>query len=200
MEETTNAAQEQQQTSQPQTQGLNEQETTKGKAQEGLNADETVNGSLGADKTAGESVCATVHPQPAVVNGTVSAAEPQASGKGAGSEPADAPLVEGRVAEGVDWAAQLAAKEAEMADMKVGYELQLAGARNVVAAKALLAEYQGDIAALKAAEPWMFEAVGAGVEPETPKGATGLSSAGAAVDEGATLKHWRTIAGLEDSE
>lgn len=83
-----------------------------------------------------------------------------------------------------------------MQDMKTAYELRLAGARNVTAAKALLAEHKGDIAALKAAEPWMFEAE---VVPE-PQGKTGLSSQGAASDEGATLKRWRKLAGLEEEK
>lgn len=107
----------------------------------------------------------------------------------------------GPMASEADWKKQLDAKDAEMADMRIGYELRLAGARNVTAAKALLAEHKGDIAALKAAEPWMFAADAAGVGGnDAPKGATGLSSAGAAVDEGATLKRWRKLAGLEDEK
>lgn len=61
---------------------------------------------------------------------------------------------------------------ADAAEERVGYELRLAGARSVVAAKALLGEHSGDAAALKAAEPWLFEDVHAG-------GTTGLEPAGA---------------------
>lgn len=107
---------------------------------------------------------------------------------------------------GADWKRQLADRDAEIArlketaaDEKLGYELRLAGARNVKAAKALLADFKGDIAALKAAEPWMFEAAAA-PKGEEPAGKTGLSSSGAATDEGATLKRWRKIAGLDDED
>lgn len=96
-----------------------------------------------------------------------------------------------------EWQAKLDAKDAEMADMKVGYELQLAGAKNVKAAKALLGDHKGDIAALEEAEPWLFEAAAA-PKDETPPGKTGLSNAEAATDEGAQLKRWRKIAGLEE--
>lgn len=85
-----------------------------------------------------------------------------------------------------DYEAELAAKDAELADVKLGYELQLADARNVKAAKALLGEHKGDIAALKAAEPWLFQAYAP--QDDEPKGATGLSNAGAVTDEGETCK------------
>ena len=39
---------------------------------------------------------------------------------------------------------------------RVGFELQLSGARNVKAARALLPDYENDIDKLKAAEPWLF--------------------------------------------
>ena len=38
-------------------------------------------------------------------------------------------------------------------DERLRFELRLAGARSVTAAKALLAEHDGDVAKLKAAEP-----------------------------------------------
>ena len=75
---------------------------------------------------------------------------------------------------------------------RVGFELQLAGARNVKAARALLADHDNDIEKLKAAEPWLFSA---------PAGATGLPSAGAAgADESTQMSRWRRIAGLPESE
>lgn len=38
-------------------------------------------------------------------------------------------------------------------EQRVGFELQMAGARNVKAAKTLLADYEGDVEKLKTAEP-----------------------------------------------
>ena len=96
-------------------------------------------------------------------------------------------------------AADALAKEIERlranaAEERVGYELRLAGARNVVAAKALLGVHGGDVAALRAAEPWLFE------EDKPQDGSTGLEHAGAAGGDDAELKRWRGIAGLEDME
>ena len=82
-------------------------------------------------------------------------------------------------------------------EQRVGFELQIAGARNVKAARALLADYEGDVEKLKAGEPWLF---GAGTATPTQTGATGLPNAGAATDEGATMSRWRKIAGLPESE
>lgn len=81
-------------------------------------------------------------------------------------------------------------------EQRVGFELQMAGARNVKAAKALLADYEGDVEKLKTAEPWLFSVSSA----PAPTGATGLPNAGAASDEGKTLRRWRSIAGLPESE
>ena len=82
---------------------------------------------------------------------------------------------------------------ADAAEERVGYELRLAGARSVTAAKALLGEHGGDVAALKAAAPWLFEDKPAG-------GTTGLEPAGAAGGDDSELKRWRGIAGLEDGD
>lgn len=80
---------------------------------------------------------------------------------------------------------------------RVGFELQLAGARNVKAARALLPDHDNDIEKLKAAEPWLFSAPAA----SAPTGATGLPSAGAAgADESMQLRRWRKIAGIEGDE
>lgn len=108
--------------------------------------------------------------------------------------------LEGEIAE--------AAKTAESAEIdelrrqgeeqRVGFELQMAGARNVKAAQALLADHDNDIEKLEEAEPWIF---GAGTGAPAPTGATGLPNAGAATDEGATMRRWRGIASLpEDKE
>lgn len=74
--------------------------------------------------------------------------------------------LEGEIAE--------AAKTAESAEIdelrrqgeeqRVGFELQMAGARNVKAAQALLADHDNDIDKLKEAEPWLFGA-GTGAPP-----------------------------------
>lgn len=89
-------------------------------------------------------------------------------------------------------ASEIERVRAEAAEEKVAYELRLAGARNVTAAKALLGEHGGDAAKLKAAEPWLFE----GAAPTG--GTTGLEPAGAAGGDDAEVKRWRSIAGLED--
>lgn len=76
---------------------------------------------------------------------------------------------------------------------RLDFELQLAGCRNVKAARAVLDEHNGDVSALKAAEPWMFKDA-----PARQSGKTGLANAGAAADEGKQLKHFREVAGLTD--
>lgn len=90
--------------------------------------------------------------------------------------------------------AEIAELKAQSASERVEYELRLAGARNVKAARALLDERSGDVAALKEAEPWLFSAATA------PTGATGLPSAGAASDKGRTIKRWEKLAGLDQDE
>lgn len=54
-------------------------------------------------------------------------------------------------------------------EQRVGFELQMAGARNVKAARALLTDYEGDVEKLRAAEPWLFSVSSA----PAPTGATG---------------------------
>lgn len=84
---------------------------------------------------------------------------------------------------------------AEAAEERTGYELRLAGARNVTATRALLAEHNNDVAELKGAEPWLFAS-----EPPSG-GTTGLEPAGtAAKTEQQTMSRWRAIAGLDDEE
>ena len=81
-----------------------------------------------------------------------------------------------------------AANEAE----RMGYELKLAGCRSVRAGRVLLAEHEGDMEALKKAEPWLFGDAGG-----TGGGATGLEPAGAAGGGDGEMERWRAIAGLE---
>lgn len=83
---------------------------------------------------------------------------------------------------------QIKALKAANDKERIGFDLKIAGARNVTAAKALLAEHGSDVAKLKAAEPWMF--VGAA-------GATCLEPAGASAGADGEMKRWREIAGLE---
>lgn len=113
--------------------------------------------------------------------------------------------LEGEIAEAAKTAESAEALRKEMDELRrqgeeqrVGFELQMAGARNVKAAKALLGDYDNDVEKLKAGEPWLF---GAGAVAPAQVGATGLPNAGAAADEGATMRRWRGIAGLpEDKE
>ena len=76
---------------------------------------------------------------------------------------------------------------------RVGYELRLAGCRSVRAGRVLLADHEGDMAALKKAEPWLFGDAPGG-------GATGLEPAGASKGEGDEMRRWYEIAGIEDKE
>jgi len=110
-----------------------------------------------------------------------------------------------------------AAKNAETADQlrgeiaelkaqgesdRIDFKLQLAGVRNMKAARALLGDHDNDVDKLKEAEPWLFEATGKHAKGGSAggSGTTGLPNAGAASDEGKTLKHWREIAGLTDDD
>ena len=112
--------------------------------------------------------------------------------------------LEGEIAEAAKTAEGAEALRKEMDELRrkgdeerVGFELQLAGARNVKAARALLPDHDNDIEKLKAAEPWLFSSSPAPV----PAGATGLPSAGAAgADESTQMSRWRRIAGLPESE
>lgn len=82
------------------------------------------------------------------------------------------------------------------ADERLDFALQLAGCRNVKAARAVLDDYEGDISKMREAEPWLFGKHAAG----GATGKTGLPNAGAASDEGTTMAHWRDIAGLTDDK
>ena len=112
--------------------------------------------------------------------------------------------LEGEIAEAAKTAEGAEKLRAEMDELRrkgdeerVGFELQLAGARNVKAVRALLPDYYHDIEKLKAAEPWLF---GAGAAASARAGATGLPNASAATDEGAQMRRWRKIAGIDDEE
>ena len=116
--------------------------------------------------------------------------------------------LEGQVAEAAKTAEAAEKLRGEVAEVKsqaesdrIDFRLQLAGVRNVKAARALLSDHDNDVDKLKEAEPWLFEAEGK--HAKGGSGTTGLPNAGAASDEGKTLKHWREVAGLpaeKDSE
>ena len=97
---------------------------------------------------------------------------------------------------------EIAELKAQGESDRIDFKLQLAGVRNVKAARALLSDHDNDVDKLKEAEPWLFEATGKHVKGGNAgsSGATGLPNAGAASDEGKTLKHWREIAGLTDDD
>lgn len=112
--------------------------------------------------------------------------------------------LEGEIAEAAKTADAAEKLRAEMdklrrqgEEQRIGFELQLAGGRNVKAARALLPDHDNDIEKPKAAEPWLFGELSAAPAP-AQTGTTGLRNAGAATDEGATMKRWREIAGLDE--
>jgi hypothetical protein len=114
--------------------------------------------------------------------------------------------LEAQVAEAAKSAETAEQLRGEIAELKaqgesdrIDFKLQLAGVRNVKAARALLADHDNDVDKLKEAEPWLFEAGGKHAKGGN-SGTTGLPNAGAASDEGKTLKHWREIAGLTDDD
>ena len=96
---------------------------------------------------------------------------------------------------------EIAELKAQGESDRIDFKLQLAGVRNVKAARALLADHGNDVDKLKEAEPWLFEAAGKHAKGGNGgSGTTGLPNAGAASDEGKTLRHWREIAGLTDDD
>ena len=78
---------------------------------------------------------------------------------------------------------------AEQADKDLTYELRLAGCRDPKMAKAVLADYGGDVAKLKQAAPWLFE--------QEKKGATGLRPEGAPSDADERVRKAREAAGTQ---
>lgn len=97
---------------------------------------------------------------------------------------------------------EIAELKAQGESDRIDFKLRLAGVRNVKAARALLSDHGNDVDKLKEAEPWLFEATGKHAKGGNAggSGTTGLPNAGAASDEGKTLKHWREIAGLTDDD
>lgn len=90
---------------------------------------------------------------------------------------------------------EIAELKAQGESDRIDFKLQLAGVRNVKVAHAVLDGHGGNVDALKEAEPWLF--VDAPVKQQG--GRTGLPNAGASADAGKTMKRWRKLAGLDDS-
>ena len=91
---------------------------------------------------------------------------------------------------------QIAELKAQGESDRIDFKLQLAGVRNVKAARAVLGDHGGDVDALKEAEPWLF----ADTPAKQQGGKTGLPNAGTSTDAGKTMKRWRRLAGLDDSD
>lgn len=98
--------------------------------------------------------------------------------------------------------AEIASLKQRMADERTEFALRVAGVRSVKAAKALLSEHGGDIQALVAAEPCLFEgAEGTSQRTSQTGGTTGLEPAGASGgSDAACMKRWATIDGLDEKE
>ena len=91
---------------------------------------------------------------------------------------------------------EIAQLKAQGESDRIDFKLQLAGVRNIKAARAILDDHGGDIDKLKAEEPWLF----ADAPAAQQGGKTGLPNAGTSSDEGKTMKRWRKLAGLDDSD
>ena len=109
---------------------------------------------------------------------------------------------EARVAEAAKNAEAAEKLRGEIAELRVlgefdriDFKLRLAGVLNVKAARALLDDHGGDVDALKEAEPWLF----ADAHAKQQGGKTGLPNAGTSADAGKTMRCWRRLAGLDDS-
>lgn len=186
-------------------------------------------GAPAAEPAGAQEVGASGDGAGAVVGGAAGGASGAGVSGGAGSASGAGQAGRGDKASGIDYAAELASRDAQIAERdgriselegrlaeagKVGEEnaalkseneqlknqaaseridfaLQLAGCRNVKAARAVLDDYDGDVDALKAAEPWLFAAHASG-----EAGATGLPNAGAAKGDGRDERRWRKLAGL----
>ena len=64
------------------------------------------------------------------------------------------------------------------------------------ATRAILDKHENDIDKLKEAESWLF----ADAPARAQDGRTGLPNAGTSSDEGKTMRRWRRIAGLDDTD
>lgn len=90
---------------------------------------------------------------------------------------------------------EIAELKAQGESDRIVFRLQLTGVRNVKAARAILADHGGNVDALKEAEPWLF----ADAPASQQGGKTGLPNAGTSTDAGKTIRRWRRLAGLDNS-
>lgn len=90
-----------------------------------------------------------------------------------------------------DLKAEIEKVRAEIDEERTAWKLEKAGCRNVKAAKALLGDYGGDVAKLKAECPYLFE-------EDKPKGATGGRPAGASNDKASREARAVSAAGLPE--
>ena len=92
---------------------------------------------------------------------------------------------------------QIAELKAQGESDRIDFKLQLVGVRNVKADSDVLDVHGGDVDELKETEPWLF----ADAPVTKPQGGkTGLPNAGTSADAGKTMRRWRKLAGLEDSD
>lgn len=91
---------------------------------------------------------------------------------------------------------QITELKRQMEDERIEFALKAAGCRSTKAARALLADHDGDVAKLKEAEPWLFAG------DDAKGGTTGLEPAGASGGsaEKDRIKHWRELAGLSEDD
>lgn len=89
---------------------------------------------------------------------------------------------------------QIAELKAQSESGRIGFKLQLVGVRNLKAARAVLGDH-GDIGALKETGPWLF----ADAPAKQQGGKTSLPNADTSTDAGKTMRRWRRLAGLDDS-
>ena len=92
---------------------------------------------------------------------------------------------------------EIAELKAQGESERIDFKLQLAGVRNVKADSDVLDVHGGDVDELKETVPWLF----ADAPVTKPQGGkTGLPNAGTSTDAGKTMRRWRKLAGLEDSD
>lgn len=118
----------------------------------------------------------------------------------AAEEPAEStPDYEAQIAERDSRISEL---ESQLKNQQIDHELALAGCYSTRAAHALLDEHDGDIAALKEAEPWLFaskETAGDAAGDAAASGTTGLPPAGSDANA-STIARWERLAGLSDND
>lgn len=84
---------------------------------------------------------------------------------------------------------RIAELEKKLEEEAVNHRLEMASCRNLKAARALLEDYDGDVAKMKESEPWLFE-------DAKPTGSTGVKPTGAAQSEAEVEARLRKAAGL----